>query len=101
MAASGRFYFDQAYNFPTEPPATAPEQPANSPIESTVAIDDGMAFFGDDAGDFYAVNVSSGSPVWTDAPPDEANPQSSTIASSGGIDSSAAVDPDLVDRRHP
>ena len=93
VAASGRFYFDQAYNFP-----------ALSPIESSVAIDSGTAFFGDNAGDLYAINVSTSVPVWEDTsgsgtttytPPDQ------VLDSSGGIDSSPAVDPGLVIRGTP
>ena len=88
VAASGRFYYDQAYNFPTL-----------SPIESTVAIDNGVAFFGDNAGDFYAINVSTSVPVWEDTSSSNTTtytPPDQIIDSAGGIDSSAAVDPNLV-----
>ena len=87
VAASGRFYYDQAYNFPTL-----------SPIESTVAIDNGVAFFGDNAGDFYAINVSTSIPVWEDTSGSNTTtytPSDQIIDSAGGIDSSAAVDPKL------
>ena len=72
VAAGGRFYFDQAYNFPVA-----------SAIHSSVAIDQGRAFFGDDGGDLVAINVSTGAPLWQDEYP-------------GGIDSSAAVDSNIV-----
>ncbi|MGH9081232.1 MAG: PQQ-binding-like beta-propeller repeat protein [Acidimicrobiales bacterium] len=72
VAASGRFFLNQAYNFPTK-----------SPIHSTVAIDNGRAFFGDDAGDFFAINVANGAPVWQDN-------------YFVGITSSAAVDSSMV-----
>jgi len=72
VAASGRFFLNQAYNFPTK-----------SPIHSTVAIDGGTAFFGDDAGDFFAIDVANGAPVWQDN-------------YSAGITSSAAVDSSMV-----
>ena len=87
VAASGRFYYDQAYNFPTL-----------SPIKSTVAIDNGVAFFGDNAGDFYAINVSTSIPVWEDTSSSNTTtytPPDRIIDSAGGIDSSAAVDPNL------
>ena len=87
VAASGRFYYDQAYNFPTL-----------SPIKSTVAIDNGVAFFGDEAGDFYAINVSTSIPVWEDTSSSDTTtytPPDQIIDSAGGIDSSAAVDPNL------
>ena len=95
VAASGRFYFDMAYNFPTF---------AKNGIESTPAIDNGTAFFGDSAGDFWAIDVSSGQPAWEDAAADNTTTYVSpanTIDSSGGIDSSAAVDPKLVIGGHP
>jgi outer membrane protein assembly factor BamB len=72
VAAAGRFYLDLAYNVP-----------AASPIRSTVAIDKGRAFFGDDAGDLIAVDVNSGAVRWQDA-------------EAGAIDASAAVDAGMV-----
>ena len=72
VAPQARYFFDQAYNFP-----------ADSPIRSSPAVDNGMALFGDDDGSFYAVDVHSGAPVWQD-----------TYA--GGIDSSPAVDSGMV-----
>ncbi len=72
VAASGRFYLNQAYNFPTV-----------SPVQSSVAIDNGHAFFGDNGGNFYSINVATGAPTWQDT-------------YTGGIDSSAAVDSGMV-----
>jgi outer membrane protein assembly factor BamB len=90
VSASGRFYFDEAYNFPTF---------AKKGIQSTVAIDGGTAFFGDSAGDFWAINVSTSVPVWEDGSASNDTTYiapANTIDSAGGIDSSAAVDPNLV-----
>ena len=86
VAASGRIYYDQAYNFPTL-----------SPIESTVAIDNGVAFFGDNAGDFYAINVSTSIPVWEDTSGSNTTTYtpSDQIIERGRHHSSAAVDPKL------
>jgi len=72
VAASGRYFLNLAYNFPT-----------SSAVHSTVAIDNGHAFFGDDNGDFYSIDVHSGAPTW----------QKHYAA---GIDSSAAVDSSMV-----
>jgi len=67
VAPDSRYYFDLAYNFP-----------ADGPIHTSPAIDGGTAFFGDDNGSFYAVDVHSGAPVWQRSYP-------------SAIDSSAAV----------
>jgi outer membrane protein assembly factor BamB len=68
VAVDGRYFFDLLYNFP-----------ADAPINTSPAVDSGMAFFGDDNGSLYAVNVHSGAPVWQNSYP-------------SGIDSSPAVD---------
>ena len=68
VAVDGRYFFDLLYNFP-----------ADAPINTSPAVDSGMAFFGDDNGSLYAVNVHSGAPVWQRSYPT-------------GIDSSPAVD---------
>lgn len=73
VAAGGRFYLNQAYNFPV-----------GSAIRTSVAIDNGYAYFGDDSGNMYSVEVSSGNLAW----------ESSNSPS--GIDSSPAVDSGLV-----
>jgi outer membrane protein assembly factor BamB len=73
VAASGRFFLNQAFNFPT-----------GSPIRTTVAIDSGTAFFGDDAGDFFAINVANGAPIWQ-------NTYSAGISSSAAVDSSMVI----------
>ena len=67
VAVDGRYFFDLHYNFP-----------ADAPINTSPAVDSGMAFFGDDNGSFYSVNVHSGAPVWQKSYP-------------SGIDSSPAV----------
>lgn len=53
VAPDGKYFFDLVYNFP-----------ADAPIHTSPAIDGGTAFFGDDNGSFYAVDVHSGAPVW-------------------------------------
>ena len=68
VAVDGRYFFDLLYNFP-----------ADAPINTSPAIDGGMAFFGDDNGSLYSVNVHSGAPIWQRSYP-------------AGIDSSPAVD---------
>ena len=68
VAVDGRYFFDLLYNFP-----------ADAPINTSPAVDSGMAFFGDDSGSLYSVNVHSGAPVWQRTYPT-------------GIDSSPAVD---------
>ena len=68
VAVDGRYFFDLLYNFP-----------ADGPINTSPAVDSGMAFFGDDSGSLYSVNVHSGAPVWQRTYPT-------------GIDSSPAVD---------
>lgn len=73
VAASGRYYLTQAYNFPTK-----------STIRTTVAIDNGRAFFGDDGGDFFAIDVASGAPVWQ-------NMYTAGISSSAAVDSSKVI----------
>ena len=73
VAASGRYYLTQAYNFPTK-----------SAIRTTVAIDNGRAFFGDDGGDFFAIDVASGAPVWRDN-------YNAGISSSAAVDSSKVI----------
>ena len=67
VAPDGRYFFDLIYNFP-----------ADAPINTSPAVDSGTAFFGDDKGSFYAVDVHSGAPVWQDS-------------YTSGIDSSPAV----------
>ena len=68
VAVDGRYFFDLLYNFP-----------ADGPINTSPAVDSGMAFFGDDHGSLYSVDVHSGAPVWQRSYP-------------MGIDSSPAVD---------
>ncbi len=72
VAPDGRFYFDQVYNVP-----------ASAPIHSSPVVNNGMAFFGDDAGSFFGVDVHTGSPRWQNS-------------YSAGIDSTAAVDSNRV-----
>ena len=72
VAASGRYFLNLAYNFSSA-----------AAVHSTVAIDNGHAFFGDDAGDFYSIDVHSGAPTWTKT-------------YTAGIDSSAAVNSSMV-----
>ena len=72
VAPDGRYFFDLVYNFP-----------ADAPINTSPAVDGGMAFFGDDKGSFFSVNVHSGAPVWQKSYP-------------SGIDSSPAVNSGTV-----
>ena len=72
VAVDGRYFFDLLYNFP-----------ADAPINTSPAVDSGMAFFGDDHGSLYSVNVHSGAPIWQRSYPT-------------GIDSSPAVDSGAV-----
>ena len=72
VAVAGRYFFDLLYNFP-----------ADAPINTSPAVDSGVAFFGDDLGSLYAVNVHSGAPVWQRSYP-------------AAIDSSPAVDAGTV-----
>lgn len=72
VGANGKSFLDQAWAFPS-----------GAPIHSSASIDSGVAFFGNDAGNFYALNVVSGAPVWQDN-------------FTTGIDSTAAVDSNLV-----
>lgn len=73
VAPDGRYYFDQVYNFP-----------ADAPIRTTPAIDGGSAFFGDDAGSLYAVDVHTGAQVWQDS-------YRSGIVSSAAVDAGTVV----------
>jgi outer membrane protein assembly factor BamB len=72
VGANGRTYLDQAWVFNT-----------GAPIKSSVAVDGGVAFFGNDAGNFCAITVVTGAPAWT-------------VNFPSGIDSTAAVDSGLV-----
>jgi outer membrane protein assembly factor BamB len=56
---------------------------AGGAIDSTPAVSQGVAYFGDEAEDVYAVTVTTGTPVW-----------STSVASA--VESSPAVDDDLV-----
>ena len=56
---------------------------AGGGTDSTPAVSQGVAYLGDEAGDVYAVNVTTGVPVW-----------SATVAA--GVESSPAVDAGLV-----
>ncbi len=72
VGASGKSFLDQAWSYPT-----------GASIRSSPAVDEGVAYFGNDAGTFTALNVVSGAPLWSESV-------------SAGIDSSAAVDSGLV-----
>jgi outer membrane protein assembly factor BamB len=84
VGANGKTYLDQAWAFPS-----------GAPIHSSVSIDNGIAFFGNDAGAFYAINVVTGAPVWCHGP---TPPTGSCTAPNfpSGIDSTAAIDNNLV-----
>jgi outer membrane protein assembly factor BamB len=45
-------------------PAYFAASPAGSPVESSPAIFDGVAFFGDDAGTLSALDTQTGAPIW-------------------------------------
>jgi outer membrane protein assembly factor BamB len=84
VGANGKTYLDQAWAFPS-----------GAAIHSSVSIDNGVAFFGNDAGDFYAINVVSGAPVWCHGPtPPTGSCKAPNFPS--GIDSTAAIDNKLV-----
>lgn len=72
VGANGKSFLDQAWAFPS-----------GSTIHSSPSIDQGVAFFGNDAGTFYAINVTNSAPLWS-------------RSFTSGIDSSAAVDGGLV-----
>jgi outer membrane protein assembly factor BamB len=54
---------------------------AGGPIDSTPAIDQGVAYLGDEAGDVYAITVTTGIPVWTTS---VSSPVESSPAVDGG-----------------
>ena len=72
VGANGKSFLDQAYSYPS-----------GGTIHSSPSIDNGLAFFGNDAGTFTALNVTNSAPKWTKT-------------FSAGIDSTAAVDGGLV-----
>jgi outer membrane protein assembly factor BamB len=72
VGANGKSFMDQAYSYPS-----------GGAIHSSPSIDQGVAFFGNDAGIFTALKVTNSAPKWTKT-------------FSAGIDSSAAVDGGLV-----
>jgi outer membrane protein assembly factor BamB len=69
MASSEATYLNPAWS-----------TPASGAIVASPAVVGGIAYFGDQSGEFFAINVHTGTPLWS-------------VSLGSAIDSSAAVDP--------